>query len=162
MVSVYSILPLCKFGDCKTAIIWASSLETFCTFLFMNSISTTKLSISTTHTCKLISTSNPPIVHKNSLSIPPTHLVILDPSNEIPTNVTPNCFMVAQVFMFLSKFGQALLTFEESLFEEARTSNLLGKFRDLDAQYAKRIDKNFGSKSAWLFSLFGVAKPKLS
>ena len=91
---------------------------------------------------------------KSSVCVNQTHLIVLDPSNEVLTNVTPNCFQITEILKLLGSFEKESVFLEEMFFEEARIGGLLGKFRDLDLKYSEKIEKEFGKKSSWIVSQF--------
>lgn len=84
-----------------------------------------------------------------------THLIVIDPSNELITNVTPNCFQIAEVLRFLGKFGYSVNRFEDNLLKEAKANGIVGKFRDYDVLLLERINNEWIKKSSWVLGLFG-------
>lgn len=93
------------------------------------------------------------LVPKASLPIAQSQLVVIDPTSEAFVNVTSSCFAVGDVWRFFARFERSLTETEERVFEEAKVGGLIGKFRDFEARFTERVEREHGKKSAWLLSL---------
>ena len=98
------------------------------------------------------------LVPKASLFLPPTHLVIIDPSSDLPINVTPNCYQIENVLRYFCQIEKELSLSEDKLVEEFKVSGVIGKFRDVDELCRNRVEAKHQNTGAWILKLVSLEK----
>ena len=155
MDCVFYIWHSCKLKLCKILLITEDWCDFFFNFCQKNSTTKTTEYVLILHTSNLKSNGGSIMVPKSAICVYSTHLIVIDPSNELITNVTPNCFQITEVLRFLGKFDYSVSRFEDNLLKEAKKNGIIGKFRDYDVLLLERINNEWIKKSSWVLGLFG-------
>ena len=87
-------------------------------------------------------------------------LVLLDPTNFVVKNVTPNCYKITEILAYLKNIRDCIDGFKKSWLEELRMLGRKASGEDPEKVLSQRVKERFNGARGWVEKLFNLQRVK--
>lgn len=84
--------------------------------------------------------------------------MIVDPSSDLPINVTPNCYQIDNILKYFCQIEKELSSAEDLFVEDLKASGVVGKFRDVDELCRNRVEAKHQNTCVWIMRLVSLGQ----